>query len=233
MSTRKRTQTKPWQNHKVIKLHELHESKEGTSEGRERQLARPKVALSPDTTHSPWHLPHIFPRGWPKPTGASTNELGRSRTSHLKASQGTPQITTGLTKERKHGWMMLNDAECSELKKWPLPHDLLLKVRKGLLDLASWNLAKTYRSQHDAEVLLETPNCPRLKKTAWDRFCHQMYAWQSSSFSTKRWDWSWMMCLSDLEWCEVTFVFVTLLFSNTPQAEQGSSQREGCPVRES
>ena len=149
------------------------------------------------------------------------------------ASQGTPQITTGSTKERKHGWMMLNDAECSELKKWPLPHDLLLKVRKGLLDLASWNLAKTYRSQHDAEVLLETPNCPRLKKTAWDRFCHQMYAWQSSSFSTKRWDWSWMMCLSDLEWCEVTFVFVTLLFSNTPQAEQGSSQREGCPVRES
>ena len=81
--------TKPWQNHKVIKLHELHESKEGTSEGRERQLARPKFALSPDTaTHSPWHLPHIFPlRGWPKPTGASTNELGRSRTSHLKASQ--------------------------------------------------------------------------------------------------------------------------------------------------
>ena len=165
----------------------------------------------PDTFHTSF-LWGVGPsRQAPVPTSWGVPEPRISR--HLKASQGTPQITTGLTKERKHGWMMLNDAEWC----WMVLNgaEWCWMFRTEEVTIATWSSAESEKrsawsrllepcqnlqKQTDAEVLLKTPNCSRLKKTAWDRFCHQMYAWQSSSFSTKRWDWSWMMSLSDLEW---------------------------------
>ena len=102
----------------------VHQTKGGTSGGKERPLAMPTANLVEHTSCSERNTlvgPFLCLRYSPKLTGANTNELGRSRTWVSQASN------------RRQGVLLMP-------RKLPLPHDLLLKVREGLLDLTPWNL---------------------------------------------------------------------------------------------
>ena len=84
--------------------------------------------------------PFLCLRYSPKLTGANTNELGRSRTWVSQA------------RNRRQRVLLMP-------RKLPLPHDLLLKVREGLLDLTPWNLVIPRHRPSCAQVVDFLPLC--------------------------------------------------------------------------
>ena len=84
--------------------------------------------------------PFLCLRYSPKLTGANTSELGRSRTWVSQA------------RNRRQRVLLMP-------RKLPLPHDLLLKVREGLLDLTPWNLVIPRHRPSCAQVVDFLPLC--------------------------------------------------------------------------
>ena len=123
----------------------VHLTKGGTSEGKERPLAMPTANLVEHTSYSSLKkntlvAPFLCLRYSPKLTGANTSELGRSRTWVSQA------------RNRRQRVLLMP-------RKLPLPHDLLLKVREGLLDLTPWNLVIPRHRPSCAQVVDFLPLC--------------------------------------------------------------------------